>query len=419
MINLNNITVKMNKPSRHLLLIDLYSAGHHSGYIKQLCDYWTNRQILGKVTLVVSKNFALNHQAIYQFLNSRQSDRFAIKTHHFRSLNERKSILINLVLNDLQYGMCSYRLIKQFRPDRVLFLLMDHLQLSLALGLRMNYGVEFGGILFRPTLHYENLGYQPVSPKERIWFHRKKMTLKLALTNRHFNYLFSLDPYAIPYIRKLSKGIICRYLPDGFTYNQQRQVKLFPSIQQEKENGRLILLFFGRITERKGIFQVLRSFEHVTPKVQKKLCLWIAGRSKDNEYTKIQSLINKLQEITYISIVWDNFFILEDDIQQYFKYADLVLVTYQKHIGSSQVLIRAAAEGIPALGSNFGLVGEYIRRFRLGAAIDTINPLAIAAFIDSWAIDRSILSFDRESAKKFALKNGSTQFCRTIFETMM
>ena len=43
---------------------------------------------------------------------------------------------------------------KSLRPTHVVFLYLDHLQISLITRLRFKYDVVLSGILFKPTLHY-------------------------------------------------------------------------------------------------------------------------------------------------------------------------------------------------------------------------------------------------------------------------
>ena len=95
----------------------------------------------------------------------------------------------------------------------------------------------------------------------------------------------------------------------------------------------------------------------------------------------LRKSIYELHRTNEVQIVWHNSFIPDEIIQDYFRCSDLVLVTYQHHVGSSHVLIRAASEGVPVIGSNYGLVGKYIVRHRLGSAIDTAKAEVIAEAI--------------------------------------
>jgi glycosyltransferase involved in cell wall biosynthesis len=57
---------------------------------------------------------------------------------------------------------------------------------------------------------------------------------------------------------------------------------------------------------------------------------------------------------------------------------DVVCTPYPAHIGSSSIVLRAAAAGRPVVGSDTGWVGETVRRFSLGRVCDVRAPGALA-----------------------------------------
>ena len=95
-----------------------------------------------------------------------------------------------------------------------------------------------------------------------------------------------------------------------------------------------------------------------------------------------------------------------------------MLITYQRHIGSSHVLIRAAGEDTPVLGSAPGLVGQQIRHYRLGMAVDTTDPLAIASHLDVFLREGMGEALDVEAARDFAAENTAERFAATLFEAL-
>src|SRR5204863_6629463 len=73
----------------------------------------------------------------------------------------------------------------------------------------------------------------------------------------------------------------------------------------------------------------------------------------------------------------------EGEIAALMARSDVVLAPYQRFVGSSGVLLWAAGAGRPVLSQGFGLVGHLIREHRLGLAVDTTDPAALAAGIRS------------------------------------
>jgi glycosyltransferase involved in cell wall biosynthesis len=63
------------------------------------------------------------------------------------------------------------------------------------------------------------------------------------------------------------------------------------------------------------------------------------------------------------------------------SHCDVVLAPYQRFVGSSGTLVWAAALQKPVLAQSYGLVGELVRRFQLGEAVDTQSPDALSGAV--------------------------------------
>lgn len=408
----------MNSKHRHIMLFDLYSNGHHAIYIKQLCWYWIDQQCTGKLSIVVSASYVLQHRQLLAFIRRHQSEKIVLYIIPGLLPLENERSILNLLRNDRLHGQFARQYIEQLRPTHVMFLFMDHIQIAMGSGLRFNYEVVLSGILFRPTLHYPAIGCPAASWKERIWHARKKMILRYALRNRHMRYLFSLDPYAVPYLQRLSKHTTCFVLPDGYTHTPSQKMPIDMRNGLGVEPKRLIALFFGIVSERKGIRKVIESLDELSTSAQKQLCLLIVGRSSKEESWWITKKLAAIKRTNAVQVIWNNCFVPDYSIQDFFCCSDLALVTYQRHVGSSHVLIRAAAEGVPVLGSDYGLVGKNIVTHQLGIATETTKAKAIARSLEAWIYNDSLGSFNIEHARAFAAQNDAKQFSATIFNAL-
>jgi glycosyltransferase involved in cell wall biosynthesis len=96
--------------------------------------------------------------------------------------------------------------------------------------------------------------------------------------------------------------------------------------------------------------------------------------------------------------------------------ADLCLLPYQRHIGSSNVLLKAAAAGVPVLGPDYGLVGRYVRDHSLGLVVDTESPRAIAAALQTFAERRGVERFDASAAAALASSHSVERFTAALTE---
>ena len=400
------------------MLFDLYSSGHHAIYVNHLCEYWIKQRFKGTLSIVLSSSYNLQHKQLLSFIRMHEKNRIFLYIIPNPIPVASRGSLRNLLRNDLLHGKFARQFIEQLRPTHVVFLFLDHIQLSMGSGLRFNYEVALSGILFRPTLHYPALGFQATSLKEQIWHARKRLVLRYALRNKRMRYLFSLDPYAVPYIQRLSNHTTCLALPDGYSTSTSQTT----SIQMRKRLGveanRNIALFFGIISERKGIRKVLESLDELSKPAQKKLCLLVVGRAPEEDSGWITKKLASMKGPNAVQVIWNNNFVPDQSIQDYFRCADLALITYQRHIGSSQILIRAAAEGVPVLGSDYGLVGKNIVTHHLGISTDTTKTYAIATALGDWIHSGFLGSFNSEYGTAFAAQNEAEKFSETIFNVL-
>jgi glycosyltransferase involved in cell wall biosynthesis len=86
--------------------------------------------------------------------------------------------------------------------------------------------------------------------------------------------------------------------------------------------------------------------------------------------------------VSSVQVVIRNSYIEATEVQHYYTMSDVILTTYQNHMGSSSALIRAALAKKPVLSSDFGLMGHLVRTRKLGRVCDSTSPQAIAAGIE-------------------------------------
>jgi glycosyltransferase involved in cell wall biosynthesis len=304
--------------------------------------------------------------------------------------------------------------IERHRPKHVLVMYLDHAQLALASGLRFSFPVRISGILFHPTLHYrERDSFNPRSYFQRL---RKRLVLRAIARNRHLDTVFTLDASAVPSLRNL--GLDAVALPDPVVQNgaegrTPRQMREHFGL----EPGRRVLLLFGSLTARKGVSQTLEALALLQASEARQVALLMAGPLEPALRPLIEILAAKARS-RGVQVVRNDAYIQNDAVQSFVEAADLVLAPYQRHFGSSAVLIRAALAGRPVLSQEFGLMGANVRLNGLGQAVDTSRPAAIAAAVSGFLKDPS-LGFDAVAARNYASANTPEAFCRTIFNRLV
>ena len=152
---------------------------------------------------------------------------------------------------------------------------------------------------------------------------------------------------------------------------------------------------------------------------QRRLALVLAGRIADADRERVLGELRDLEGRAPLQVVLDERFVPYEEIQPMVRRADLVLLTYQHHVGSSNVLVRAAMARRPVLAADYGLVGALVRARRLGQTVDAGSPEAIALALAAFLADPSAFPFSPEEARRYAEANTADAFARTILDRVI
>ena len=397
----------------HLVIFEPNAGGHHGLFVQHLLTYWGEKQLQGVLELIVTQRFLDTHQQIGA-LQSRYSNT-DIRVSQIDPLPPIiGGSMRALVKHDLRQGALLKRKLSEIRPTHALLMYFDHLQISLGTTLRFIDDTHLAGIYFRPSFHYPIYKTPKAPSPGALQQLRKKVQLKMAMKNPHLQTLFSLDPYVVPTLNTMSRHTDAVVLPDGI----ERPASTHSAIDWDIKDDRFVAFCFGSLAERKGVFKLLDALPHVAKAFQQQLALVFAGVVSEKEKHRFYSKVDQMRTHTDVQIIVDDRFVDDAEVQPMIQNANLILVAYQQHIGSSNVLIRAADAGLPVLGSNFGLVGAQIRDHSLGTATDTTNPIAIAAALEAQINHQGASDFDKEQARRFASNHDATLYAETIFSSL-
>jgi len=400
-----------------LVLFDFDLGGHHGSYIQHLIEYWYKQNFPGSLEIVVRPEFFDLHTDPVELAS------------HYQSSNLKFTAITQDEAHSIDQGQSSFdRFIRKFKrwqlfrkyatclgATHALFLYFDSCELPLAFGAKAP--CPFSGIYFRPTFHYREFPRYHPSQRERIQQIRERIILNRILKNPQLKTIFCLDPFAVKHLEQMSGSVKVTYLPDPV------QLKNTPSIKPEQlrqrleiQSNRKIFLLFGALDGRKGIDQLLEAVALLSNEVCTKICLVLAGGTHPNEQARIRDQIGKTCANKSVQIVEDYRFIPEAEVPAYFQLADVVLAPYQRHVGMSGILLLAAAAGKPVLSSNYGLMGELVRRYQLGIAIDSSSSEGIAKALSRSLNEAPETWGDRAQMKRFVEQNSVEQYTRTIFQ---
>ncbi len=412
-------TLPTNNSDRRLMLFDLALGGHHGNYIRYLIDYWCEHNLLGSLDIVVLPQFLEVHadvtKAIAQFRHPKIK-LIPITETEVEALNSRKAGLSRVVRNFQEWDLyCRYASLLQATQSLIMYL--DTCEIPLFVG--KSSPCPFSGIYFRPTFHYRFFpGYQ-WSRKDKLQQIREQLTLSRILQHPKLKTLFCLDPFAIEHIEQFSSRAKVVYLPDPVEIdgNDNPHVE---SIQTNLgiEPHRQVFLLFGALDGRKGIYQLLDAISLLSDELCQQFCLLLVGGTNAIEQAQIEAQVKTICQHKPIQIIQRYQFIPEAEVTAYFQLADLVLALYQKHAGMSGILLLAAAAGKPILSSNYGLMGEMVRSYKLGYAINSTiaNEIAKGLTYSLLSPDRS---GDRSKMEEFIQQYSHELYAEIIFENTL
>ena len=388
----------------HLVLFDLNAGGHHGQYVKQLATYWCARAFPGRLSILVTSPLLENHPDLTEMVA--QCERVELQ------ILERPSAG-SLVRTAVMQGRALRNALKKLQPTHCLLLDFDLFQLPLAFGLRFNRPLSLSGVYFRPFVRPEPLAGGLSGLRNFVRYVRKRVVLNAALRNRHLACLFSLDPYFTEEYRSRTARILT--LPDGVEPRQPSAGPLITRRSLGVEGGRKVALFFGSLAGRKGVYQTLDAVRSLSSSHQAKLCLALAGAVAPADQEALLVRLDEVKRSTDVQILAALRFVSDTEMINLFSASDLILLPYQRHGGSSGILVRAAQAGKPVLGSDYGLVGRYIRDFGLGLAVDSSDSARIASGLSQWLESPQDYPFDAKRASTFGKRHTATRFADMIF----
>ncbi|WP_448603751.1 glycosyltransferase [Thermoleptolyngbya sp.] len=395
-----------------LVCFDLSIYGHHPHYILHLCKGWTVRSPLGKLYFVVSPQFLTVHSDVMQQCSQDASVQFvAITEAEQTRLKSRSSGIARNVRNFQEWRLFA-EYARLLQADHGLMLYLDTCLLPIAAGL--SFPCPFSGIYFRPRFHYYTFSPRPQTWDDRLQAWRDRLILGAALRHPQFRTLFSLDPIAPEHITPPAHVKVCA-LADPVDLSQKSVGSGVLLRQQlEIEGDRTVFLLFGALTGRKGIYPLLESLALLPNDVCEKVCLVLLGEANAQDRQRIANSVARLRQQKPIQILERYEFVEDAVLHEYIEMADVVLALYQKHVGMSGILMQAALHKKPVLSSDYGLMGELVRRYELGLAIDSTNPRAIAQGITQYVYTSEKISTNPQKMAQLTSSHTSTAFAECI-----
>ena len=413
--------IRKSTNNQNLMLFDLIIGGHHGSYIGHLLEYWCQEERSGILNIVVSPKFLQVHSDVVDIASRHKQvnvNFVPITSEEEAVLHSSKSSLSRAFRAFGEWKLlCKYA--EKLGASHCLIMYFDTCELTLTAGTKSP--CPFSGIYFRPTFHYGDFAGYTSSGKDKIQQWREIFTLGRILRHPQFQTLFCLDPFAVKHIdaQFYTKAKVV-HLPDPVDIDNKRSKFRLSSLQKNLgiEPDRRVFLLFGALTGRKGIYQLLEAILLLSSDLCQKFCLVLVGSANTTEQASITSKVAAVCQDRPVQIVEHYEFVPEREVPDYFQLADVVLAPYQRHIGMSGILLLAAAAGKPLLSSHYGLMGEIVRQYRLGIAVDSTVPSEIAKGLTRFLLESPEVFCDQRKMKLFANQNDAKKFAKVIFQNL-
>ncbi|HEX9837650.1 MAG TPA: glycosyltransferase, partial [Alphaproteobacteria bacterium] len=270
------------------------------------------------------------------------------------------------------------RYMKRVRATHGFFLSIDHLSLPLALRLSAGRG-RVSGLLFRPSVHYGGFESRPARFRERLRDWRKDLLYRGMLRNPALDCVLTLDPYFPDFARRRYRGgDKVAFVPDPVS----------PAATARRSAGapgprRARLLLFGEITARKGVLTLLDALARLPAGIAQSLRIDIAGRQDPAIRNDIARAAGAaLRGRPELRLRIEDRRLPDAELAARVGDSDVILAPYQRFVGSSGVLVWAAATGVPVICQDYGLLGRLVQDHALGIAVDTSDSAALAGAIE-------------------------------------
>lgn len=401
-----------------LMLFDLSIYGHHPSYIKYLLQHWHQKKLLGQLVVLVSPQFLKAHYDVVELAQELDSENIqfhSISASEEMALQSRSTAMSRNLRNFQEWRLlCKYA--KFLQVDHVLTMYYDTYQNPILLNQMPPCPVS--GIYFRPKFHYRDFDGASDQGKPTVREQWAKFLLERVLSKPKLHRLFSLDPFVMDHItpRWREKFV---HLPDPIELTKSStDAAAAVRSRFNIDHHRKVLLFFGALTERKGIYELLEAIPQLSLELMQQSAFIFLGESSPVYREKIDPIIEGLCQLYPVQIIRHYEFIDDAEVRDFFELADGVLALYQRHVGMSGILLWAAVSQTPILGANYGLMGEMTRRYRLGVTVDAGSPDAIAAGLTTLLQSPAEDICDRDQMAAFAQSNSAERFAETLLSQL-
>ncbi|WP_445370369.1 glycosyltransferase [Methylomonas sp. HW2-6] len=191
-------------------------------------------------------------------------------------------------------------------------------------------------------------------------------------------------------------------IPMGIDYQRfasGRREALIGLLKPEK----LVLLFVGRLVEKKGVADLLEAYSTITNVLRVKTELWIIGDGVERK--KLEELVENLslaELVRFFGRMPNKF------LPDYYAAADIfiapsIIDKQGDTEGQGVILLEAMAAGVPLIATNVGGVSDIVKNGKSGVLINPNNPTELKNAIEWLIMDPKARSYFRRQGQALSI----------------
>jgi glycosyltransferase involved in cell wall biosynthesis len=349
----------------NIIIVEPNASGHHM----ELYVRHATRLLLQSgfdISLLTTKS-AVAHPS-FKSINESFNDNIKLYIMPELPKSKSKSVLILLIIQIISWIKLHREYVKIKNKNRIDVVYVPTLdwigKATEILGSPFSE-TPFVALYISPKHHLNEMGLGP--PGRMDWLYNKLFQRLLKI--KTLRQVLVIDEYFYKYCIKnygpLSKKL--QYIPDfsevkGSDSKEKSRHQLGISFEKK------ILLVYGSLTRRKGIFQLIDAF--LESDLPSNFILLFSGKA-DDEIRELMKTPKVIEQINLNRIVLKLYFHNEEEEYRVFKASDYCWLGYVSgFFASSGVLYQCASIGLPVIAMQNGIIGHAVKNNSLGLLID-------------------------------------------------
>ncbi len=361
--------------NKYLLLLDLSVAGHHPTYIRRLLE-----SDLSKFTNIIlaSRKEMFSHAEIRPLAH--RFTAHEIKAPDFAVLH-KDFTAANLIRGSWTIGKLyrdAYRyLARRMQIEFVVVPFLDDCLLGLSLPKAPFAATPWLAITMRTMFHFGEMGIR--APQQRLSGVRRYLFERI-LRQSSMTAVLTIDPTLATFAARQRAPHYKRieYLPDPALRHAHLPSKLDARRGLDISLSARVILLYGEIAARKGVFNLLDAA--ADPACDDQLHVLLAGRHENSHLM--------LKSPAYLSLAAQGRihrlegFVDDEGERTVLAAADCMWVGYQNFYLMSGIMVLAGRHGLPVIATAGGLIGYWTQQHDLGVVVDVDSRATIVAALN-------------------------------------